>query len=69
MSPNNAHKEENNKEVKHKYIMKYKLKQYDIVKYSIGDLVRIYKWKDTFTIKSGSRFTEDVFKVKEVQET
>ena len=48
--------------------MKYKLKHDDTVKYSVGDLVRIYKWKDTFTKKSGSRFTE-VFKVREVQET
>ena len=49
--------------------MKYKLKHVDTVKYSVGDLVRIYKWKDTFTKKSGRRFTEEVFKVNEVQET
>ena len=69
MSPNDAHKEENEKEVKHAYIVKYKLKHDDTVKYSVGNLVRIYKWKDTFTKKIGSRFTEEVFKVGEVQET
>ena len=49
--------------------MKYKLKHNYTVKYSVGDLVRIYKWKDTFTKKSGNRFTEEVFKVRELQET
>ena len=52
MSPNDAHKEENEKEVRHKYRVKYKLKHDDTVKYSVGDLVRIYKWKYTFTKKS-----------------
>ena len=47
MSPNDAHKTENEKEVRHKYIVKYKLKHDDKVKYSVGDFVRIYKWKDT----------------------
>ena len=41
MSPNDAHKEENKKEVRCAYIVKYKLKHDDTVKYSIGDLVRI----------------------------
>ena len=68
MSPNVADRKENEKEVSHKYIVKYKLK-HDTVKYSVCDLVRIYKWKDTFTKKSGSRFTAEVFKVREVQET
>ena len=68
MSPNDAHKDENEKEVRHQYIVKYKLKHDDTVKYAIGDLVRNYKYKDTFTKKSGSRFTEEVFKVREVQE-
>ena len=45
------------------------MKHNDTVKYAIGDLVRIYKYKDTFTKKSGSRFTEEVFKVRKVQET
>ena len=45
------------------------MKHDDTVKYSVADLVRIYKWKDTFTKKSISRFTKEVFKVKEVQET
>ena len=61
MSPNDAYKRENKKEVRHKYIVKYKLKHDDNVKHSVGDLVRIYKWKDSFTKKSGSRFTEEVF--------
>ena len=69
MSPNDAHKDENEMEVRHQYIVKYKLKHDDTVKYAIGDLVRIYKYKDTFTKKSGNRFTEEVFKVREVQET
>ena len=69
MSPNDAHKEENEKEVRLQYIIKYKLKHDDTVKYAIYNLVRIYKCKDTFTKKSGSRFTEEVFKVREVQET
>ena len=69
MSPNDAHKEENEKEVRHKYIVIYKLKHDDTVKYSVNDLVRIYKWKDTFTKKSGSSFTEEVIKVRKVQET
>ena len=69
MSSNDAHKEENEKEVRYKYIVKYKLKHDDTVKYFVGDLVRIYKWKDTFTKKSGSKFTKEVFKVREVQET
>ena len=67
MSPNDAHKEENENEVRHTYIVKYKLKHDDTVKYAFGDLVRIYKYKDIFTKKSGIRFTEEVFKVKEVQ--
>ena len=54
ISSNDAHKEENEKDVRHTYIVKYKLKHDDIVKYAIGDLVRIYKYKDTFTKKSGS---------------
>ena len=66
MSPNDAHKEQNEKEVRHTYSVKYKLKHDDTVKYAVGELVRIYKWKDTFTKKSGSRFTEEVFKVREV---
>ena len=45
------------------------MKHDDTVKYSIDDLVRIYKWKDTFTKKSGSKYTKEVFKVREVQET
>ena len=69
MSPNDSHKEENEKDVRHKYIVKYKLKHDYTVKYSVGDLVRIYKRKDTFTKKSGSRFTEEVFKIREIQET
>ena len=69
MSPNDAHKDENEKEVRHTYIVKYKLKPDDTVKYSISDLVRIYKYKDIYTKKSGMRFTEEVFKVKWVQET
>ena len=69
MSPNDAHKEDNEKEVRHQYIIKYKLKHDDTFKYAVGDLVRIYKYKDTFTKKSGSRFTEEVFKVRKVQET
>ena len=69
MSPNDAHKEENEKKVRHTYIVKYKLKHDDTVKYAIGDLVRIYKYKDTFTKKSGRRFTKEVFKVKKVKET
>ena len=68
MSPNDAHKEENEKEVRHTYIVKYKLKHDDTVKYSIGDLVRIYKYKDIFTKKSGIRFTEEVVKGNKVQE-
>ena len=43
MSPNDAHKEENEKEIRHKYIVKYKLKHDDTVKYFVGDLVLIYK--------------------------
>ena len=43
MSINDAHKDENDKEVRHQYIVKYKLKHDDKVKYSVGDLVRIYK--------------------------
>ena len=62
MSLNDAHKEENEKEVRHKYILKYKLKHDDAVKYSIGDLVRIYKYKDIYTKKFGIRFTEEVLK-------
>ena len=54
---------------KHKYIVKYKLKHDYTIKYSVGDLVWIYKWKDTFTKKSGSRFTEEVVKVRELQKT
>ena len=69
MSSNDAHRVENEKEVIHTYIVKYILKHDDIVKYAVGDLVRIYKYKDIFTKKSGTRFTEVVFKVKEVQET
>ena len=69
MSPNDAHKKENEKEVRHTYIVKYKLKHDDTVKYAVGDLVRIYKYKNIFTKKSGIRFTEEVFKIKEVQET
>ena len=49
--------------------MKYNLKHDDTVKYSVSTLVRIYKYKDIFTKKSGIRFTEEVFKVIEVQET
>ena len=45
------------------------MKHDDKVKYSIGDLVRIYKYKDIYTKKSGITFTEKVFKVTEVQET
>ena len=69
MSPNDDNKEENEKEVRHTYIVKYNIKHDDTVKYAVGDLVRIYKYKDIFTKKSGIRFTEEVFKVKEVQET
>ena len=43
MSPNDAHIEENEKEVRYKYMVKYKLKHDDTVKYSVGELVRIYK--------------------------
>ena len=68
MSPNDAHKEQNEKKVRHTYIVKYKLKHDDTVKYSIGDLVKIYKYKNIFTKKSCIRFTEEVFKVKEVQD-
>ena len=68
MSPIDAHKEENEKEVRHQYIVNYKLKHDDTVKYAVVDLVRIYKYKNTLTKKSGSRFTEEVFKVREVQE-
>ena len=32
MSPNDAHKDENENEVRHKYIVKYKLKHDDTVK-------------------------------------
>ena len=64
MSNNDAHKEENEKKIRHTYIVKYKLKHDDTVKYAIDDLVRIYKYKDAFTKKSGSRFTEEVFKLK-----
>ena len=39
MSPNDAYKEKNEKQVTHKYIVKYKLKHDDKVKYSVGDLV------------------------------
>ena len=49
--------------------MKYKLKHDDKVKYSVCDLVRIFKWKDTFTKKSNSGFTEIVFEVREVLKT
>ena len=69
ISPNDAHKEENEKEVRHRYIVKYKLKHDDTVKYNVGDLIRIYKYKDIFTKKSYIRFTVEVFIVKEVLET
>ena len=69
MFPNDAHKEENETRIRHEYIIKYKLKHDDKKKYSVGDLVRIYKWKDTFTKKSGARFTDEVFKVREIQDT
>ena len=69
MSPNDAYKEENEKEVRHKYIVKYKLKHNDKVKYSVGDFVRIYKYKDIFTKTIGSIFTEEVSKVRKVQKT
>ena len=69
MSLNDAHKEKNENELRLKYIVKYKLKHDDSVKYYVCDLVRIYKWKDILTKKSGSRLTEQVFKVREVQET
>ena len=36
------------KKVRHWYIVKYKLKHDDTIQYSINDLVRMYKWKDTF---------------------
>ena len=42
------------------YIVKYKLKQDDKVKFNVGDLVRIYKYKNTFDKKSGKRFTDSV---------
>ena len=69
MNPIDAHTKENDKEVGHTYIVKYKLKHNDTVKYDVGDLVRIYKYKDIFTKKCCIIFTEEVFKVKEVQET
>ena len=43
MSPTNAHKKENENEVRHKFIVKYQLKHADTVKYFVGDLIRIYK--------------------------
>ena len=66
MSPNDDHKDENENKVRHKYIVKYKLKHDDTDKYFVGYLVRIYKWKDTFTKKSNSRLKKQVFKVKDV---
>ena len=47
MSSNYAHKEENEKQVRHKYIVNYKWKHDDTVKYAVGDVVRIYKYKNT----------------------
>ena len=37
MISNDAHKEENKKEIKHKHIVKYKLKHDDTVKYFVGN--------------------------------
>ena len=39
----------------------------DKVKYTFGDLVRMYKWKNSFSKMSGSRFTEKVFNEREVK--
>ena len=39
------------------------------VNYFVGDLVRIYKYKNTYTKNSGSRFREEMFKVRDVQDT
>ena len=49
--------------------MEYKLKHDDTVKFLVSNIVRIYIWKDTLTKKSGSRLTEEVLKVRIVQET
>ena len=66
MSPNDSHKEKNENEERHKCIVKYKLK-YDIkVKYCWW-LFRIYKWTDTFTTMSDSRFTDKVVNIKKVE--
>ena len=42
MNPNDVHKKEYEKEVRHKYILKYKLKHDNTVKYDVDDLVKIF---------------------------
>ena len=55
------------KKVRHKYIVKYNSKHDYKVKYSIGDVVRIYQCKTTFTKQFCTRFTDKVFKEREVK--
>lgn len=69
MTPSEAHKPENEQAVRHTFITRYKLKRGDDVKFDVGDKVRIYKFKTTFDKKSGKKYTDEVFTVKEVKDS
>ena len=69
MSPGDAHKIENEAKVRHLYIEKYKLKDEGKQHFNVGDLVRLYKYKGTFDKKSGKKFTDEIFMIKEVKNT
>ena len=64
LSPIDAHKKENESKVQEEYNKRF-IPQGE-AKFKEGDHVRIYKYKDVFTKKSGQRFTDEVFKVIEV---
>jgi hypothetical protein len=69
MSPNDAHKEENEAKVRHVYIERYKVKDPGTQQFNVGDIVRLYRYKGTFEKKSGKRYTDEVFLVKAVKPT
>jgi hypothetical protein len=64
MNPVDAHLPDNHEKVKAEYDKRYISQQ--TPKFEVGDLVRLYKYKDTFEKKSGKRFTDELFMIKYV---
>ena len=67
--PVDAHKPENEEKIRLIYFQRYLDRPYKPAKFKIGDKVRLYRFRGTFTKRSGPQFTTEIFTVKSINDS